>query len=263
MGRRGCGRRAAAEVASGGCASWSSAAPGSSDGTWSSRHWPAATRSRSSIAAAPTASSSPATTAWSDVPATGTRTCPRWRTASGTPRWTPAPTSRARCRRSPTCWATRGGRHLVVSSVSAYAPPSRARFRRGRAARRARRPDGRGRHGRDLRRPQGPLRARRRRPLRPGDRGRPADVRRRTRRLHLALPVVGDADGPGRRGPGARPGRRPGTGHRRPRHGGLDGAAAGGRPVRRLPRRQPGAALLLAGRSSPRCATRSRRQVRR
>ena len=54
------------------------------------------------------------------------------RRASGTPPSTPAPTSRGRCTTLADALGGRGGHHLLVSSVSAYATARRPGLRRGR-----------------------------------------------------------------------------------------------------------------------------------
>ncbi len=140
----------------------------------------------------------------------------------------------------------RGGHHLLVSSVSAYAVAGGPWPDRGLPARRAGRPDRRGGHRRDVRRAEGAVRTGGGGPARPGHPAGATDVRRRAGRLHLAVPVVGGPAGPWRRGP--RPGARgrAGPGHRRPGHGRLDGGAARAGPVRGVPRGQPRAGVHLA-----------------
>ena len=155
----------------------------------------------------------------------------------------------------------RAGHYQQVSSVSAYASPSLAAI--GRTLRwRCSTTRRRGGHGPDLRRTQGALRTRRGRAVRAPQHRRASDLRRRARRLHVAVPVVGGADRPWRRRARTRPGRRAVTAHRRPGHGGLDGRPARAGRVRRIPRGRsvarpsPGAS---SSRPSPR---RSRHRAR-
>ena len=195
------------------------------------------------------------------APATATATCPRWPPALGRHRGHLCLLPR-QVQALADVLGDRGGRYLLVSSVSAYAAPPHAGYGEDSPLAELDDPTPR-RSPADVRRPQGAVRARGGRALRQDDDDRPAHLRHRPGRLHVALPLVGGPDGPRRRGPGAGTGRRPRPGDRRAGHGVVDGRPSRAGGVGRLPRGEPRRRRSPGASSWRPSATRSRPPARR